>query len=136
MKYFVHGHSGHIQDASAVMPAATNYYGWGLDFVLSKLGTWVHFAVPSLGGGTHGVQHIQLDFKTGGDCWVAEVHVYDGEVLFRTLQGHWTGSTVLDLGAVWTIHRGLGVSLHCVRGVESAAHSFRFLAVGADFVEV
>lgn len=137
MKYFTHGHSGHIEDQSAVAPAFTNYYGWGLDFALSKLRTWVHFAVPSPGGGSHGVRYIQLDFKTGSaDAWISDVHVYDGDVKFQELHGKWTGSTTLDLGQVWTIHRALGVSVQCVRGVEGMDHGFRFLDIGADFVGV
>jgi hypothetical protein len=137
IKYFTHGHSGHIQDEGTIFAGRSKYVGWGLDFDLEGIETWVHFAVPSIGGGSYGVQYIQLDLKTGSvDAWVSDVHVYDGEVRFKTLQGKWNSLTTLDLGQVWTIHRGLGISVRCVRGVESMSHRFQFLDVGADFVEV
>ncbi len=135
MKYFTHGHSGHTQDESAV--SALRYYGWGLDFDLSGLQTWVHFAVPSIGGGSYGVQYIILDFKTGSsDAWVSDVHVWDGKVRFQQLQGTWKEGTTLDLGRVWTINSGLGVSVNCKRGVESMSHNFKFHGIGADFVDI
>ncbi len=134
MKYFTHGHSGHIQDQSAISPAPTNYYGFGLDFGLSKLETWVHFAIPSVGDGTHGVQYIQLDFKAEGGS-ISDIHVYDGEVRFKELQGKWTGPAILDLGQVWKIYRGLGVSVLCKRNIDGS-NLFRFLDIGAEFVEL
>jgi len=138
MKYFIHGHSGHIQDENAIVAGKPKYLGWGLDFELSPgLETWVHFAVPSIGGGSHGVRYVQLDLKTGSaDAWVTDVHVYDGEVRFQTLQGKWKALTTLDFGRVWTIHGALGISVRCVRGVENMSHRFQFLSVSADFVEV
>jgi hypothetical protein len=135
--YYTHGHGGRLQNENSVTSYPI-YWGWGLDFDQSSgTSNWVHFAVPSLGGGTRGVRYIRLKFRTGSvDAWVSDVHVWDGNVRFATLTGSWTGSrdVLLDLGQVWRINRGLGISIQVNAGVEGMSHNFQFRSVGANFV--
>jgi hypothetical protein len=138
--YFTHGHSGRIEDEQAVVDYP-NYVGWGLVFGLHPAtSTWVHFAVPSLGGGNRGVRFIRLKCMIEStDAWISDVHVYDGNILVQELKGHWANNLFdlqLDLGRVWKIQRGLGVSVKVNTGVEQLHNLFQFHAVGANFVPV
>ncbi|MBI2486026.1 MAG: hypothetical protein HYW01_03530 [Deltaproteobacteria bacterium] len=135
--YYAHGQSGHIQDEGLVANYPF-YYGWGLDFDLSAgSSNWVHFSIPTLGGGSKGVQYIRLKFKTGSaDAWVSQIDVYDGNIKFKTLTGNWSGSkdVQLNLGQKWQINRALGISVRVNAGVEMMSHEFEFYAAGANFV--
>ena len=136
--YYTHGNSGHVQDDNLVV-SYPNYLGWGLDFALQPGNyTWVQYAVPTLGGGSKGVRYIRLKFFTGSaDAWVSQIDVYDNEILFQTVTGHWANGTFdiqLNLGQVWRINRGLGISIRVHAGVENMDHRFVFESAGANFV--
>jgi hypothetical protein len=152
--YWVHGHSGHIQNENVIQPSFDpgwdpDWKGWkgwspgwtrgqGLHFVLNPGAfTWVHFAVPSVGEGSNGVRFIGLKFMTGAGAWVSQIAVFDGNVKLKTLEGKWSDGPFdlkLDLGQVWKINGGLGISVRVGAGKDWLSHEFQFHSAGADFV--
>lgn len=133
---WTHGNGGVVQDQSLISPGVF-HLGWGLDFVQSGgRSNWVHFAIPTVGSGENGVQFIGLKFSTGSaDAAVTQIDVYDGDINFQTITGRWTGynDIQLDLGQVWQLQRGLGISIGIGAGVESMSHQFQFMSAGALF---
>jgi len=141
---YTHGNSGHIQDPSAVSGGPT---GGGLNFTLTGISTFVHFAVPSktLTNDTSTatqtqwkVRYLRLKFTTGSaDARVTKIHVWDGNILFKQIEkpfaDGWYGynDLLVDLGQGWKIYRALGVTVEVTRGVEPMSHAFNFHAVGA-----
>jgi hypothetical protein len=141
---YTHGHSGQIQDPSAVSGGPT---GGGLIFTLTGISTFVHFAVPSktLTYDTSTttqtqwkVRQLRLKCWTGSaDARITKIHVWDGNILFKEINYAFADGLygykdiIVPLGQKWAIYRALGVTIEVTRGVESMSHDFAFYAVGA-----
>jgi len=147
---YTHGHSGHIQDESAVSGLTPT--GGALRLTLSGLNTFVHFAVPSkplsyntstATGTQWKVRQLHLKFQTGSaDARITRIEVWDGNIQFKVIDYGWDSGLYggqdinIDLGKSWRIYRALGVTLKMERGVEQGTpgmHDFYFYAVGAKW---
>ena len=136
--FWIHGSSGHLATPD-ILADPIVYYGWGLDLILNGgASDWVHFAVPTQGDSAKGARYLKLSFYTySADCWVSDIHVWNGETKIKEFTGEWSGShgsLQLDLGKVVTFGRGLGVSVRVKAGMEDMDHRAVFYGVGANFV--
>jgi hypothetical protein len=115
------------------------YFGWGTDVDLKPgLSNWVQLAIPTPGNLSQGARYIRLRFYTGSvDAFVSDIHIWNGEEKVKEFAGNWSNgwkTVTLDLGAVTSFSKGLGVSIQIKAGVENLSHRFIFAGAGANFV--
>jgi len=129
--YWIHGHSGHVQDESLIY--GPSRFGWGLDFYHRHGVNWVHFTLPTQGN--KGVRSIRLKFETSGNnAHVQRIDLYDGNIKFMEIPGsRWGAHDIeLDLGRRWTLYRGLGISIGIFGSEIEGTPWFNFISVGAN----
>ncbi len=138
--YLVHGTSGHVEDEASVSFSRTGV-GLGIKPQWAP-STWVHFAVPTLGGTTSGAQYVTLKFvvNTANDSLISRVRVYNGNLLVKAFPVSWSTlgyqSKTLDLGSVRSFPRGMGLSVEITAGPDSGIDEYLFVGAGANFVPI
>ena len=117
MEICVHGNSGRAQD----LDAKANPHGWGIDYDVAGLGSWLQYSIP-INAGTK-IKAIRIGFAKDGQHykkgWIRHVHIYDGHncikkfdnlYLSKDSADKWTNH-VLNFEKSIQINQGIGVSI-------------------------
>ena len=112
----VHGVSGQAQDRGA----NANYHGWGIDYNVAGIGSWLQYPIQIEAGKK--IKAIRIIFTRDGthykDGWIRHVHVYDGRRRVKSFDNLYLGkgeqsktiTKILNM-APTQFHHGIGISI-------------------------